>query len=279
MQIFKKSKTIVHCCTQKTASQWFILFLSDIVAERNKKFKKLTFVDYRKSIIFKESIFKKPSYLLQKELYTTQRGGVSFEKLKKRFLYTNFYVGPNILKNLNAKYFRVFFILRDPRDLVVSWYYSAKYSHSLTEDIKRVRSYLKECSFEEGIKYSIDQMSEFGLFEGVRGWMQKSKNDDFFRIYLYEDFVEHYRDFCVNLISFLDLQTPNVSYDKIIDKHAYENYSNGRIKGNSDVKSHYRSAAINQWKTEFNSELIEYFEIKTNNLGQLYDLQKKEFKI
>lgn len=279
MQIFKKNKIIIHCCTQKAASQWFISFLRDVVGESNKKFNINTFVDYRKEVIFRDSTFKKPSYLLQRELYTHQNDEFGFNKLKKNSLYASFYVGPNILNSLKANQAKVFFILRDPRDLVISWYYSSKYSHAPTEDINRVRSVLMNCSFDEGIKYSIDQMSEFGLFEGIKGWMRQNENNNLFRIYLYDDFVDHYRDFCLDLISFLDLKSRNTSYDKIINKHSYEKYSKGRNKGESDNKSHYRSASINQWKDEFNDELIEYFELKTNNLGKQYDGQKNQFKI
>lgn len=279
MQIFKKNKTIIHCCTQKTASQWFISFLKDVLRKSNKKLTINTFADYRKSVIFRDSSYKKPSYALQKELYTHQNDEFGFNKLKKNSLYTSFYVGPNILNFLKQNQTKVFFILRDPRDLVISWYYSAKYSHPPTEDINRVRSFLMNCSFVEGVKYSIDQMSEFGLFEGVKGWMGRAENKDLYRIYLYDDFVEQYENFCLDLISFLDLKRRNISYDEIITKNSYENFSNGRNKGESDNKSHYRSASINQWKDEFNDELIEYFELKTNNLGKQYDHQKNQFKI
>lgn len=279
MQIFKKNKTIIHCCTQKAASQWFISFLTDVVRESNKKFNINTFVDYRESVIFRDSEYKRPSYALQRELYTFQNDEFGFNKLKKNSLYTSFYVGPNILNFLNTNQAKVFFILRDPRDLVISWYYSAKYSHTPSEEINRVRSFLMNCSFEEGIKFSINQMSEFGLFEGMKGWMFRAENKDLYRIYLYDDFVEQYENFCLDLISFLDLKIRNASYDEIINKHSYKNYSNGRNKGESDNKSHYRSASINQWKNELSDELIEYFELKTNDLGKQYDRQKNQFKI
>ncbi|WP_339832748.1 sulfotransferase domain-containing protein [uncultured Altibacter sp.] len=277
MQLFKKNKTIIHCCTQKTASQWFISFLSDVIAKSNKNYKIHTFVDYRESVIFKDSIYKKPSYSLQKDLYTEQEADFGFNRLKKNCFYTSFYIGPNILNYLSAKDAKVFFVLRDPRDLVVSWYYSAKYSHPPTEQINIVRSKLVDYSFDDGIKYSIDEMNKFGLFEGVKRWMTQ-KEDHLVRIYLYEDFVEHYTTFCLDLLSFLELKKKNVLYDDIINKHSYKNYSSGRKKGESNNKSHYRSASVDQWKNELNEELIEYFELKTNNLGAYYDSQKDNFK-
>ncbi|MDC8000597.1 sulfotransferase domain-containing protein [Aequorivita todarodis] len=279
MQIFRKNKIIIHCCTQKTGSQWFIPFLNDILEISNKNYANCTFVDYRKSVIFRDSDYKRPSYALQRELYTVQNDKFGFDKLKKNSLYASFYVGPAILNYLKPNQAKVFFILRDPRDLVISWYYSSKYSHTPTEDIDRVRAVLNDASFEDGIKYSIDQMSEFGLFEGVRGWMNIDMNQTWYKVYLYEDFVEQYENFCMHLISFIGLNKDNNLYIDVINKHSFRNYSKGREKGETDKKSHYRSGSTDQWKDEFTEELIEYFEYKTNHLGKQYDRKKNEFKI
>lgn len=283
MNLFKSKPkpAILHCCTQKTASQWFITFLNDVLKESCNKYKVKSFIDYRSEVIFKKTNFSEPSYELQHKLYSSTTDFLDLKAIKGASMYSGFYIGPSFANHLRNQNTKTFFVLRDPRDLVVSWYYSSKYSHPPSKDINRVRAKLQNCSFNDGIKYSIDQMNDFGLFCGVKNWIEfgVSNCDLNVRILLFDDFVERYQFFCESLITYLELKIDSEKLVEFIEKHSFKKYSGGRAKGDSDNSSHFRSARPNQWKDEFDAEIIEYFKLKTNDLDIFYEDEKSKFRL
>lgn len=64
--------------------------------------------------------------------------------------------------------YRTFYVLRDPREVVVSWYYSALNSHRLAGKVPRFREELGKRSLEKGINYAIRLLSY--KFAFMRSW-------------------------------------------------------------------------------------------------------------
>jgi len=229
----------------------------------------IRFSRFREEEIIKRGLAKLPNYELQRKLYEDLTV-LPLRNLKSNSIYTNMYIGPAILEYLPNRRSKVFFILRDPRDIVISWYYSTKYSHHLTENIDKSRKVLNNLEFNEGILYSIDIISEFGLFNGIRAWIEHGEAKNC-KIFFYEDLVANYESFMKDLFSYLEFNIGSSDFKDILERHSFSKISNGRKPGEIDVRSHYRSASINEWKKVFSKEIIEYFKLKSNSLDELYE--------
>jgi len=61
-------------------------------------------------------------------------------------------------------------VVRDPRDLLTSWYFAFKYSHNLQGDTPRLRDALASLDEEEGLLFGIRHLKEVGIFRALRSW-------------------------------------------------------------------------------------------------------------
>ncbi|MEL6223180.1 MAG: sulfotransferase, partial [Cyanobacteria bacterium J06627_8] len=114
---------LFHCCVQKTASQWIRKILSE------PEIKDFTGLD----LYVEDDSKRKDSGVM---LSSHQDVIEPFPKnVIVSPLYTNF---ENFRKIPKVDDYRAFFVMRDPRDLVVSWYFSVRYSHPLINRIDEI---------------------------------------------------------------------------------------------------------------------------------------------
>jgi len=252
MKAIKKSRydNIYHCCTQKTGSQWF----------RN---------------VFEDEIFFKYTGL---EAIAYFKLGLRYANLSNRFpkhtLLVHLYIDyPTFDAILKPENYKAFFILRDPRDAVVSWYYSAKFSHILTDPIPQMRHDLLQLGFKDGMKYVIDRLEEFGSFAAQRSWVQ-AKHSKNIAILRYEDFADDNKKFLKRLIQFLDIEIPEAEIDVLYKKYAFKNMANGRKHGEEDKFSHYRKGVAGDWQNYFDKEIMAHFRSVTNDTLEVLGYQE-----
>jgi hypothetical protein len=72
--------------------------------------------------------------------------------------------------------YRTFFVLRDPREIVESWYFSARYSHVPVDPIPQMRKGLRRLRIREGLRYVIDRLEEWGALRAQRSWMMAGRH-------------------------------------------------------------------------------------------------------
>lgn len=235
-QVAKRSPfdNVFYCCTQKTASQWFRGVFDD-------------------ALFFKYSGLKAVPYV---EL------GLNYAEIREPFakgtIATHLYIDFPTFESLpKPERYTGFFIMRDPRDLVTSWYFSAKFSHSLVWPIPEMREVLTGLDHVEGFKYIIDKTNEFGTFEAQRSWMRKS--DPNVAIMRYEEFAADNEAFLAKLLEYLRIEMPKQEMAELAGRHAFSKKTQGRQQGEANVNSHYRKGVAGDWENHFNEEIMDHF--------------------
>ena len=262
-----KFDNIYHCCTQKTASQWFKSVFSDPIFYKYTGLGVCTHPEWREKLI--GSCFDNSMPLLEvsAELYAGHEVSVPFPS---HTVGASLYIGHKTYEKIpKPEKSRGFFILRDPRDIVVSWYFSTKYSHALSDSISKFRGDLNKLNLKEGMIYSIDRINEFGLFTGQRSWMAVSEKNHNVKVFRYRDFALNNKKFLKDLFDYLDIVMPQKRFDELFNRHKFQVYSKGREHGTVDHNSHYRKGQPGDWIEYFDKTIISHF---TNVTGDLLEV-------
>ncbi|HAG80184.1 MAG TPA: sulfotransferase [Cyanobacteria bacterium UBA12227] len=213
------------------------------------------------------------------------------------FAYTN--ANYDYVKGLDN--FKGFHIIRDPRDIVVSGYFSHLYSHPTEQStrIREERERLKEVSKDEGLLLEMD--FNYNVFKEMYEWNYSLENVLEMKM---EDLIANpYRGF-VDIFRFLGLVSQSrptfkerwshllnmttsrvqevigtkpliylplatIPYERILGivyENDFSKKTMGRKLGEENTKSHYRKGVAGDWKNHFNEQHIAVFKEKYNEI-------------
>lgn len=234
---------IYYCCTQKTASQWFKKIFSEAIIYQNTGLKMIVYDQLHPRLQDAKFDQAFPAGTFIMDLYIDY---LSYQTIPK------------------PKRYKTFFILRDPRDIVVSWYFSIRHSHPENRLIPQLRKDLNRLSLKDGLKYSIESLESAGLFYAQQSWM--NQNEETIRIFRYEDFVNDNYAFLRQLFSYLHIGISEDNLRKLTDRNEFKNFSGKRDRGTEDVYHHYRKGVSGDWMNYFDNEVIDFFKKTTGDL-------------
>lgn len=171
--------------------------------------------------------------------------------------------------------YRGFHVIRDPRDILVSSYFSDRYSHPVyRQEFAQFREELNNTEFEDGLRMELDRRT--AEFEALAGWDYKNPNvyetkyevltvkpaDEFSKILpflgirIYDAGATPLADQMrlslnrgLHRAKFSSLKlsgVPREFLDDVIAKQAFQKLA-GRTKGQEDQKSHYRKGVAGDW--------------------------------
>lgn len=151
-------------------------------------------------------------------------------------------------------------IIRDPRDIAVSSYFSHRYVHVLWKDLEIHRENLNNLSIEDGmcldIKWS-DQMPGIDgrpirIFAGLE-FKPPVVNVRFENLILdpFGVFSSILKDMSVDFDENL--------LKKVLEEHSFARMSGGRKQGEKNINSHYRSGKPGEWREYFTPKVTECF--------------------
>ena len=187
-----------------------------------------------------------------------------------------------------------FHIIRDPRDIVVSAYFSHLYSHSTSawQELEDHRQQLRSMSFDDGLMREIAFRKR--SFGHMNSWDFDQPNILEIR---FEDFIKSNYDILLSVFGFLGILDTK-SYDiqgrmmsvyrtlaaylgrrmgatwfakagprhilapellTIAWRNSFQFRSSGRKAGDEDTRSHYRKGKSGDWKDHFKQQHIDYF--------------------
>jgi hypothetical protein len=191
------------------------------------------------------------------------------------------------LQELNLPY-KCIHIIRDPRDILVSSYYSYKKTHNVDRwpELKNLRKKLHSVSFDDGMLETMKFNCYF--YKTLQNWNYNDRNILELK---YEDMIQSPEYFLIEIFHFLGLTNDNLKYSVVSNinsiynriifrkrfiynsirieqksipinrikainqKLSFDKLSKGRRRGSENSHSHYRKGIIGDWKSQF-SEVV-----------------------
>ena len=157
---------------------------------------------------------------------------------------------------------RVFVVIRDLRDTLVSGYFSLLKSHDMAiGEVHRVRPMLSTMDIEDGLLY----LMEHWLSDSARiqlSWLEAGQ-----RLIRYEDLVENDLALFDNLLrEECGLPLSKQQVRSIILANRFERYTGGRARGEEDQGHHFRKGVAGDWKNHFTERVTAAFKARYGGL-------------
>jgi len=165
------------------------------------------------------------------------------------------------------KTYRGFHVIRDPRDIAVSSYFSHLHSHP-TSDWKALtlhREKLKQVPKARGMFLDIEFIHQ-DVFKRLEKW--DYHNHDIMEIKM-EELTRNPDNIFQEILDFLGIPGKKLSrrkLGKILKKKRFSILSGGRKPGQEDEKKHFRKGIAGDWANHFNEDHKKYFKEKYNHL-------------
>ena len=231
------AENIYHCCVHKTASQWVRTLLHD---DLTYKYSGLEVYNYEKRL---------PGRVDPRPL----NARTFAEPFPRRRIITPIYIDQPGLKNVpKPQNFRAFFVMRDPRDIVISRYFSIKVSHPVMGHISELRADLGTMSQEEGLAYTIGQLPKGGTLDALQSWAKIAPGDQELATFRYEDLTGS-DQFATwqRLCAHCDIRMPGAKLRELLERNSFAALTRGRERGAEDVNAHLRKGVAGDWKNYF----------------------------
>jgi len=174
---------------------------------------------------------------------------------------------------------RGFHVVRDPRDMAVSAYFSHLHSHPPQEFPMLVgdREKLRKATKDEGLLLELSRPYVYGamsrwdyslpnVLELRMEDMVRDQRESFCRVFAFLGLVEGHPDSWQGEGSRgLPMLTPGLVAE-IVDRNDFAKKTGGRRPGEEDVQSHYRKGVPGDWRNHFAEEHKEYVKKNLNGL-------------
>ena len=255
MALYKTPDNIYHCCVFKTGSQWVRAILEHPHIYKASGLECYRYEDYLPGKTdtrnITERFFDEP-FPQKKILSPLFLSYECFEAIQKPDDYS------------------VFFVARDPRDIIVSMYYSILYSHREMGRISEMRSILKTKSKHDGLAQVIDwsrnESGGIGLLAALDSWNVANQSVSNSNIFRFEDLTgkEQFDHFSM-LMAHCRINVSDTDLHQVLSDLSFQKLS-GRNQGQENLQSHYRKGIAGDWKNHFDASLEDYFIEKSGNL-------------
>lgn len=149
---------------------------------------------------------------------------------------------------------KAFQLIRDPRDALVSGYWSWRKSHeNNTEKILKTREQLNTLPVEDGLIIMLDNLI---MLEGLRDWPigQIPAILDV----RYEDMLADTPGVFATIFNHLEVELSSADIDRLVTNTSFESLT-GRKPGQEDTSNHFRKGIAGDWKNAFTPKVARAF--------------------
>lgn len=238
---------LYHCTVHKAASTWFRDLFRDPVVKQA----------HGMPVYHYETDLKRKVY----ENYCDQ----TRVRVPDNSIVTNVYCSHDqFASHIKHPEYRGFYIVKDPREIVVSSYWSWRKNHPSGHPNRQL---MERLSLEDGLRWTIDELDRtLGKFAAMRSWA--SQPEDTFLYFKTEDFFANQDDNLDTLLEFLGIEVAREEFDALCERFSFESLSGGRKPGQVDQGNHFRSGKTGTWR-EMPDEILDYFYETTDDLVEV----------
>lgn len=233
-------QNIYHACIQKTGSQWVKAVLSD------------------RDVVRRSGLVCHPQFRYE------------WGEFKRRFPPYTFVPGLYVPYGLYEEItkpaeYRTIYVLRDPRDVVVSWYFSMRDTHVLMGKVPKFREDLQSLSKSDGLAYCIRYLQL--KFSFVRSWWQH-RGDPRIKIVRFENLTADPVSGFTEILRHCEVNISEDELAAVLDRYTKDKMRRRDLESRDDGKSHYRSNS-GGWEEHFEDRHRELFMAVNGNLVEL----------
>jgi lipopolysaccharide transport system ATP-binding protein len=251
--------TIFHLTHPKSGSQWIKKIFHDIAPERTR-----LDADAGLSYFFNEPIQPGKIY---PTIYTSKPTFEIVLHLKQSWKDPNFVKDQAPLLKYPLSYllnwfqfsalqkpYKKFFVIRDLRDTLISFYFSMKKTHLIMrEEHSTYRSKLTHSDQENGLMYLMESV-EFNDYSRIQlSWM----NDPETLVIKFEDLIED-PDLFEKIIEHCEMNVSKERLQQAFQNNSFEKLA-GHARGVEDQASHFRKGIAGDWRNYFSDPVKETF--------------------
>jgi hypothetical protein len=170
------------------------------------------------------------------------------------------------------RHHRRFIVIRDPRDVLVSAYFSYKLSHKLNSDwMSDCRAHLNRVSTEAGMLFLLDNwLPTIATFQ----WSWAASGEELVK---YEDLLKDDETILERLLlQHCRLPVERDAFLEVVRANRFESWTGGRKRGQEDVGSHERKGIAGDWANHFSPRVAAAFRSRYGSLLVATGYEKDE---
>ena len=151
---------------------------------------------------------------------------------------------------------RTFAVIRDPRDTLVSWYFSLLHSHTPDEpSVPESRQILSGLSKTDGLAVLICKH----LYDVVS--IQREWIDSGAQVFRYEDLVSDQHETFRRIFECCGIQLSDARRTRIVNRYSFSRLTRWRLGRREKVRSHLRKGVVGDWRNHFCERLKKLFKL------------------